>query len=123
MTLHTARTWSRTGVTPVIRVNSGSRRHLSLAAMCCYKPGERLRLVFRHTSDQRVDGRKGLSWKDLRDLLSAAHTQLGGPIVLVWEKVGLHLSRAMRAYLNARFVECLHSTNCDGCGSFESRPR
>ncbi|MDX2710008.1 transposase, partial [Streptomyces sp. PA03-6a] len=42
------------------------------------------------------------SWKDLRDLLTAAHTQLGGPIVLVWDNVGLHLSRAMRAWITAR---------------------
>lgn len=84
MTPHTARTWSRTGVTPVIRVNGGSRRHLSVAALCCYKPGERPRLVFRHTGDRRADGK------------------LGGPIVLVWDNVGLHLSRAMRAWTTAR---------------------
>ncbi|MFF7216784.1 transposase [Streptomyces sp. NPDC008238] len=102
MTPHTARTWSCTGVTPVIRVNGGSRRHLSVAALCCYKPGERPRLVLRHTGDRRVDGRKGFSWKDLRDLLTAAHTKLGGPVVLVWDNVGLHLSRAMRAWATAR---------------------
>ncbi len=102
MTPHTARTWSRRGVTPVIRVNGGSRRHLSVAALCCNKPGERPRLVFRHTGDRRADGRKGFSWKDLRDLLTAARTQLGGPIVLVWDNVGLHLSRAMRAWITAR---------------------
>ncbi|MFG2306183.1 transposase [Actinacidiphila glaucinigra] len=102
MTPHTARTWSRIGVTPVIRVNGGSRRHLSVAALCCYKPGQRPRLVFRHTGDRRADGRKGFSWKDLRDLLTATHTQLGGPIVLVWDNVGLHLSRAMRAWTAAR---------------------
>ena len=67
-----------------------------------YKPGERPRLIYRHTGDRRADGRKGFSFKDLRDLLSAAHTQLRGPIVLIWDNVGLHLSRAMRAWTQAR---------------------
>ncbi len=40
MTPHTARTWSRKGATTVIWVNGGSRR-LSVAALCCYRPGER----------------------------------------------------------------------------------
>jgi hypothetical protein len=31
MTPHTARTWARKGSTPVVRVNGGSRRHLSVA--------------------------------------------------------------------------------------------
>ncbi|MEU6347102.1 transposase [Streptomyces sp. NPDC046977] len=66
------------------------------------KTGERPRLVFRHTGDRRVNGRKGFSWKDLRDLLTTAHTKLGGPIVLVWDNVGLHLSRAMRTWTTAR---------------------
>ncbi len=26
------------------------------------------------------------SWKDYRDLIQTAHQQLGGPIVLVWDK-------------------------------------
>ena len=102
MTPHTARTWSRRGATPVIRVHGGSRRHLSVAALCCYKPGERSRLIFRHTGDMRTDGRKGFSWRDLRDLLAAAHTQLRGPIVLVWDNIGIHVSRAMRTWTAAR---------------------
>lgn len=36
-------------------------------------------------SDGRRDGRKSFSWRDCRDLLIAAHQQLGGPIVLVWD--------------------------------------
>ncbi|GAA1079487.1 hypothetical protein GCM10009663_22270 [Kitasatospora arboriphila] len=102
MTPHTARTWSRKGCTPVIRVNGGSRRHLSAAVLCCYKPGQRPRLIYRHTTDRRADRRKGFSWKDLRDLLADAHQQLHGPIVLVWDNVGLHPSRAIRTWTEAR---------------------
>ncbi|MEU8952288.1 hypothetical protein [Streptomyces sp. NPDC048489] len=47
MTPHTARTY----VTLVIRLNDGSRHHLLVAVLCCYKPGDRPRMVFRHTGD------------------------------------------------------------------------
>ncbi len=61
-----------------------------------------LPLIFRHTGGTRTDGRQGFSWKDLRDLLTAAHTQLRGSIVLVWDNVGIHVSRAMRDWITAR---------------------
>ncbi|MEU8502057.1 hypothetical protein AB0C86_35870 [Streptomyces lavendulae] len=35
---------------------------------------------------------KGIGWRDLCDLLVRAHIQLGGPIVLVWDNLRMHLA-------------------------------
>ncbi|HEU5429035.1 MAG TPA: hypothetical protein VFU74_19295 [Actinocrinis sp.] len=85
MTPPTARTWGRRGRTPVVRVRGRSRRRLSIAALACYRPGERPRLIYRPRRDDSGDGRKSFAWTDYRDLLIAAHLQLGGPIVVVWD--------------------------------------
>lgn len=86
MTPPTTRTWARRGHTPVIRVRGRSQRRVSLAAMCCYKPGERSRLIYRPMfhKDHRTKERRSFAWTDFRDLLVAAHQQLQAPIVLVW---------------------------------------
>ncbi|WSQ98179.1 hypothetical protein OG735_08810 [Streptomyces sp. NBC_01210] len=47
MTPPTARTWARRGRTPVIRVRGRSQRRFSVAALACYKQGERSRLIYR----------------------------------------------------------------------------
>ncbi|WP_413759278.1 transposase [Streptomyces sp. MMBL 11-3] len=100
MTPPTARTWARRGHTPVIRVRGRSRRRISVAALACYKPGERSRLIYRpRRDDGRCDGRKGFAWTDYRDLLIVAHTQLGGPIVLVWDNLNVHLAHGMRQFI------------------------
>ncbi|MFF7098302.1 IS630 family transposase, partial [Streptomyces rubradiris] len=45
MTPPRAYTWGRRGHTPAIR--GRSRRRTSIAALCCYKPGEKSRLIHR----------------------------------------------------------------------------
>ncbi|MER7043915.1 hypothetical protein ABT391_03265 [Streptomyces jumonjinensis] len=103
MTPPTSRTWSRRGSTPVIRVRGRSRRRFSIAALCCYKPGERSRLIYRpkrHT-DHRSGGRKSFAWTEYRDLLIAAHHQPGSPIVLIWDNLNVHKDRRMRAFIDA----------------------
>lgn len=102
MTPPVARTWSRRGHTPIIRVRGRSRRRLSVAALVCYKAGEPSRLIYRPAPDARPDGRKSFSWKDYRDLIQAAHQQLGGPIVLVWDNLNTHLTAGMRRYIADR---------------------
>ncbi|MGW6893157.1 IS630 family transposase [Streptomyces chartreusis] len=100
MTPPTARTWARRGHTPVIRVRGRSRRRISIAALTCYKPGERSRLIYRpRRDDGRRDGRKSFAWTDYRDLLITAHHQLGGPIVLVWDNLNVHLAYGMRQFI------------------------
>jgi transposase len=102
MTPPTTRTWARRGRTPVVRVRGRSRRRLSVAALACYKAGERSRLIYRPCPDARPDGRKSFSWKDYRDLIQTAHQQLGGPIVLVWDNLNTHLTAGMRRYIAER---------------------
>ncbi|MFF3412600.1 transposase [Streptomyces sp. NPDC002742] len=47
MTPPRARTWGRRGHTPVVRVRDRAWRRWSIAAMCCFKPGEASRLIYR----------------------------------------------------------------------------
>ncbi|WP_315986740.1 transposase [Streptomyces sp. STR69] len=49
----------------------------------------------------RKDEPKGFGWRDLRDLIVRAGTQLGGPVVLVWDNVRLHLTVGMREFIEA----------------------
>ncbi|WP_442807181.1 IS630 family transposase [Streptomyces sp. NBC_01294] len=99
MTPPRARTWGRRGQTPVIRVRGRSRRRTSVAALCCYKPGEKSRLIHRPRTHLRLKGaRKSFSWKDYRDLLVRAHIQLDGPIVVVWDNLNTHLAAGLKRY-------------------------
>ena len=59
-----------------------------MAALICTKPGHRPRLIYRiHLDHGPARGRrKGFTETDYAPrLLDAAHQQLGGPIVLVWD--------------------------------------
>lgn len=102
MTPPTTRTWARRGRTPVVHVRGRSRRRLSVAALLCYKPGHTPRLIYRPRADPRRDGRKSFAWTDYRNLLQAAHQQLGGNMVLVWDNLNTHLAADMRSYIAAR---------------------
>ncbi|MEU7154393.1 transposase [Streptomyces sp. NPDC045456] len=89
LTPPTRRTWARRGHTPVIRIRARTQRRFSVAALACYKAGERSRLIFRPRLHGRHDSsaRRSLAWTDCRDLLTAAHHQLGGNMVLVWDNL------------------------------------
>lgn len=103
MTPPQAKTWSQRGRTPVVRVRGRSRRRISIAALTCYKPGHRSRLIYRpRRDDGRRDGRKSFSWRDYRDLLIAAHQQLDGPIVLVWDNLNVHKAAGLREFAASR---------------------
>ena len=98
------RTWGRRGRTPVVTVTGGSNKRVSLAALIAVKAGQRPRLVFRvrPRRRRRGDKRKGLTEADYARLLDAAHQQLGGPLVLVWDNLNTHVSRAMGELVAAR---------------------
>ncbi|MFC8583947.1 transposase [Streptomyces sp. NPDC057217] len=53
----------------------------------------------------RLPGRKGepkgFTRRNHRDLITRAHIQLGGPIVLVWDNLRAHLMPQMRAFIEA----------------------
>ena len=86
------RTWGRRGTAPV-RVTGGSNKRVSLAALIAIKPGCRPRLIYRvHSSRRhRKDQRKGFTEADYARLLDAAHQQLAGPLVVVWDYVPHHI--------------------------------
>src|SRR5260370_11939474 len=98
------RTWGRRGTTPVVTVTGGSNKRVSLAALIAIKPGQRPRLIYRvHKSRRRgKDQRKGFTEADYARLLDAAHQQLAGPIVVVWDNLNSHVSAAMAGLVAAR---------------------
>ena len=72
-------------------------------ALTCYRPGERSRLIYRTITHRgRKNERRSFSERDYIALLDAAHQQLGGPIVLIWDNLNTHISAAMRALIDAR---------------------
>ncbi len=78
---------------------------LSLAALVAVKPGQRPRLIYRTHRGRRgarTGRRKGFTEADYAALLDAAHSQLGGPIVLVWDNLNTHVSAAMAELIAAR---------------------
>ncbi|MGW0846771.1 IS630 family transposase [Streptomyces sp. NPDC002787] len=103
MTPPTARTWARRGHTPVIRVRGRTSRQLSVAALACYKTGERPRLIYRpRRHSHRRGDRRSFARTDYRDLLIAAHRQLNAPIILIWDNLGTHLCAVMRSFVDGQ---------------------
>lgn len=88
--------------TPVIRGRGRSQRRFSIAALACYKHGERSRLIFRpkRHMEHVLGSRRSFTWTGYRDLLAAAHQQLGAPIVLVSGNLNVHLDRRLRAFID-----------------------
>jgi len=91
------RTWGRRGHTPVVKVTGSSNKRVSLAALIALKPGHAPRLIYRvHQARRRgKDQRKGFTEADYARFFDAAHQQLSGPLVVVWDNSNTHLSAAM----------------------------
>ena len=85
-------------------MTGGSNKRVSLAALLCIKPGRRPRLIYRvHNNRRRGTGqRKGFTEADYARLLDAAHQQLTGPVVLIWDNLNSHVSAAMTELVVAR---------------------
>lgn len=102
MTPPRARTWGRQGSTPVVYVRGRGSGRVSMPRMTCYKPGERSRLIYVIREYRgREDEPKGFGWKDHRDLVLCARTQLGGAIVLVRDNFRMHLVAPLREFFEA----------------------
>jgi putative transposase len=88
----------------VVKVTGGHNSRVSLAALIAIKPGHRPRLIYRvHRARSRgKDQRKGFTEAGYAALLDAAHQQLGGPLVVVWDNLNTHLSAAMAELIAAR---------------------
>jgi len=98
------RTWGRRGATPVVTVTGGHNKRVSLAALIAVKPGQPPRLIYRVHAGRRARGdrRKGFTEGDYARLLDAAHAQLGGPLVVIWDNLNTHVSRVMADLIAAR---------------------
>ena len=84
-------------------MTGGHNTRVSLAALIAVRPGHRPRLIYRvHQHRPGKDRRKGFTEADYAGLLDAAHQQLGGPLVVVWDNLNTHLSAAMRQLVAAR---------------------
>ena len=86
----------------MVRVSAAISPRVSVAALLATKPGHRPRLVYRTHRGRRGGRRKGFTEADYAALLDAAHQQLGGPIVLVWDNLSTHTSKAMAEFITAR---------------------
>jgi putative transposase len=86
----------------VVTVTGGHNSRVSLAALIAVKAGQRPRLVYRVHRARGGDKRKGFTEEGYARLLDAAHQQLGGPLVLVWDNLNTHVSRTMRELAAAR---------------------
>ena len=85
-----------------MRVAAANSPRLSLAALVALKAGHRPRLIYRTHRHRRGARRKGFTEADHARLLDAAHQQLGGPIVLIWDNLNTHVSAAMAEMIAAR---------------------
>ncbi|MFI7449668.1 transposase [Nonomuraea sp. NPDC049714] len=71
--------------------------------MIATKPGHMPRLIYRiRLRRGRKGERKSFSEAYHIALLDAAHQQLGGPIVLVWDNLNTHVSARMRGLVEHR---------------------
>jgi hypothetical protein len=98
-----ARTWGRRGWTPVVAVSGKGSGRVSIAGLVCLRAGQRSRLIYRVLVHRGRKGeRRSFAETDYAALLDAAHQQLGGPIVLIWDNLNTHISAAMRELIDAR---------------------
>jgi hypothetical protein len=86
----------------VVHVTAQNAPRLSVAALVAIQPGHRPRLIYRTHRRRRGARRKGFTEADYAALLDAAHRQLGGPLVLVWDNLNTHVSAAMAELIAAR---------------------
>lgn len=97
------RTWGRHAITPTVRVPGRSRGRLSVAGLLCFKPGLPARLCYRlrwHTG--RKDERRSLGESDYIHLLDGAHHLLKAPLIVVWDRLNTHISKAMQILVAER---------------------
>ncbi len=86
----------------MVTVTGGHNTRVSLAALIATRPGHQARLIYRTRTGRGKDQRKGFTETGYARLLDAAHQQLHGPIVLVWDNLNTHVSRKMRRLIAAR---------------------
>lgn len=94
MAPHVRRSWARHGSTPILRQRTRHHRKVSAIAALCISPDRRrVRLYFRLRPEASIDAPMTIAL--LRDL----RRELRAPILLVWDNLGLHRSKAMKDFL------------------------
>ncbi len=90
-------TWAPRGQTPILRHHYRRGDQLSLAVFICYHPdGRRARLLTDHTTGAYNTGKLIHTLQRLPALLDRA------PVILIWDGLPAHRSKAMTAWLAAQ---------------------
>nr|WP_282206392.1 IS630 family transposase [Kitasatospora fiedleri] len=97
------RTWGRRGRTPVVTVSGRRAGRLSVAGLIAVRPGSRTRLCHRLVTHPAGKGmRRSMGERDFIALVDGVHQLVKAPIVLVWDRLNTHVSRAVRELVDQR---------------------
>ena len=87
----------------MVTVSGRRSGRISIAGLIALRPGSRTRLCYRiRVHHGRRSERRSLSETDYMRLLDGAHHLLRAPIVLVWDRLSTHVSKAMQHLVAAR---------------------
>ncbi|MFE7659312.1 transposase [Streptomyces celluloflavus] len=76
---------------------------LSVAGLIAMRPNSRTRLCHRLSRHPAGKGkRRSMGERDFIALIDGAHQLVKAPIVLVWDRLNTHVSRAMRELIDQR---------------------
>lgn len=92
-------------MTPIVKVGSAGTKRVSVAGLIAFRPQrpDQVRLIFRTlVYHGRKHEAKGFDEEGYAALLDAAHQQLGGPLVLVWDNINTHVSTRMAELIARR---------------------
>jgi hypothetical protein len=90
------RTWGRRGRTPRVTVSGRRSGRLSVAGLIAMRPGSRTRLCHRLRTHPAGKGkRRSMGERDFIALIDGMHHLVKAPIVLVWDRLNTHVSKAM----------------------------
>jgi DDE superfamily endonuclease len=91
-----SRTWGRRGHTPVVRVSGRGSGRVSVAGLVCLKAEARSHLFYRMRVHRGRKGeRRSMSEADYAGLITTAHHQLQGPLIVIWDNLNTHVSAVM----------------------------
>ena len=83
-----------------MKVRGAGGGRVSIAGVACYRPGDRPHLYYQLRVHRRRKGEpKGFTWADYRDLIIAAHRQLGAPVVWCWDNLNVHLAPQLADFI------------------------
>jgi putative transposase len=86
----------------VVRASGKGSGRVSVAGLACMKAGSPGRFSFRLRLHRGRKGeRRSMSGKDYAQLVTAAHRTLDAPVILIWDNLNTHRSKAMRAFTSA----------------------